>query len=235
MSHRHGNHNARRPTVSGNGVHRSSSLLVSSNDSTSGLPPPPYDGPYHQSTSANRSPAIIRYPNAHSEREPLLPNSSSPSRAGESRESAQELSSKPTMLSRLLKLLLITAICCLAFLAGHIKAEYSLQSAWEELRQEKQTWTDERRTREAEEKRDVERRQRARLVWVNVEHEETCLAYGMRNYQARLENVPYGVDAMKWCSETPFEIYGVTYEKPKKCSVRLSQSFYCSSISLTGQ
>jgi hypothetical protein len=89
------------------------------------------------------------------------------------------------------------------------------------LERDRAAWTDERRRREEDEKRDVERRQRAGLAWIDLEPEETCLAYGKRNYRAKLTNLPEGVDGVKWCHETPMEILGVTHKNPRMCSVYL--------------
>ncbi|KAF8897757.1 hypothetical protein BD779DRAFT_399832 [Infundibulicybe gibba] len=60
-------------------------------------------------------------------------------------------------------------------------------------------------------------RQRMNLQWDQPVGRSQCLAYGSREYTARLWNIPTGYSWMKACENTTVEINGITFSKPDFC------------------
>jgi len=54
------------------------------------------------------------------------------------------------------------------------------------------------------------------LYWDNLEPKPSCSGYGIREYSARLMNIPSFTDGLKACKETPIEIHNTTVA-PDRC------------------
>ncbi|TFK38858.1 hypothetical protein BDQ12DRAFT_604785 [Crucibulum laeve] len=65
-----------------------------------------------------------------------------------------------------------------------------------------------RKEREMEEKEEKEYRERAGILWSNLQQDPHCLRYGARKYSAKLEHVPESYNPIKACRQTPIAIHG---------------------------
>lgn len=63
------------------------------------------------------------------------------------------------------------------------------------------------------------------LRWDKPQKGEHCMAYGTREYTARLRNAPIFSDWAGACSNTKVEINGITVSKPTFCEIRVNILF----------
>lgn len=75
-------------------------------------------------------------------------------------------------------------------------------------------WAEEDRAR----LEDEEHRMRTALYWEGPTPADECLRYGTRMYNARLMNIPPGVDGRRWCEETEITIHEDYIAKPDFCN-----------------
>jgi hypothetical protein len=64
--------------------------------------------------------------------------------------------------------------------------------------------------------------ERLGVYWEAPIPAEQCSAYGMREYHAKLKNLPFFSNGMDVCQNTPIEIHGQSFASPDRCDRRVS-------------
>ncbi|TEB30071.1 hypothetical protein FA13DRAFT_1858453 [Coprinellus micaceus] len=62
--------------------------------------------------------------------------------------------------------------------------------------------------------------ERLGVYWEAPIPAEQCSAYGMREYHAKLKNLPFFSNGMDVCQNTPIEIHGQSFASPDRCDRR---------------
>lgn len=80
------------------------------------------------------------------------------------------------------------------------------------------------RKRQDQERRDEKERVKLGLYWDKPTPAKHCASYGVREYTARIWNVPMFYDWLKACQQTPIVIHNKTMKTPNRCEdqVRIS-------------
>ncbi|KAJ3532479.1 hypothetical protein NMY22_g7728 [Coprinellus aureogranulatus] len=58
------------------------------------------------------------------------------------------------------------------------------------------------------------------VYWGEATPAERCHAYGIREYSARLQRLPFFADWASACNSTPIAIHGQTFARPERCERR---------------
>jgi len=96
-----------------------------------------------------------------------------------------------------------------------------IERHWDEERErhqrEHERWDRERKEHEGEKRREDEGRGNTHFYWGEIEGAPHCASFGVREYTARLWNIPVGRDWMSACYNQPIQIHNVTIAKPSSC------------------
>jgi hypothetical protein len=90
---------------------------------------------------------------------------------------------------------------------------------WRDHEREHERWE---RERNEHERRKEEDRKWSKLYWGEPTAGAHCVAYGTREYTARIWNVPLLQDWMTACKQTSIVIHNKTLETPTRCEDQVS-------------